>query len=112
MVRHDKDIAEDPGCLRNAWGQPHEVLTRCRLLFTATRAEVAGKAEAGRWCQGFLPDEWHGLIEQTIADRPDPWQRGQRAADPALAKRTWEFVQFVTPLIVSAASNADLDDQS
>lgn len=106
-----QDIAADPVYLRNAWGQPHEVLTRCRLLFTATRAQVAGKAEAGWWCHGFLPDEWHGLIEQAIADRADPWQRVQRAADPALATRTWEFVQFVTPLIVSAASNLDLDDQ-
>jgi hypothetical protein len=106
-----QDIAEDSGYLRNAWGQPHEVLTRCRLLFTATRAEVVGKAEAGRWCQGVLPEEWHDLIEHAIADRPDPWQRVHRAADPALATRTWEFVQFVTPLIIQAASNPDLDVQ-
>ncbi|MFA6300211.1 MAG: aminoglycoside adenylyltransferase domain-containing protein [Nocardioides sp.] len=100
-----QDIADDPRYLRNAWAQPHEVLTRCRLLVTATLAEVVGKAEAGRWCQTVLPDEWHDLIDQAIADRPDPWQRVHRATDPALTTRTWEFVQFVTPLIASAASN-------
>jgi hypothetical protein len=110
-VTRMQDIADDPGYLRNAWAQPHEVLTRCRLLVTATRAEVVGKAEAGRWCQGFLPDEWRELIEQAIFDRPNPWQRVHRAADPALTMRTWEFVQFVTPLIFSAASNPDPEDQ-
>ena len=110
-VTRMQNIADDPGYLHNAWGQPHEVLTRCRLLVTAARAEVVGKAEAGRWCHGLLPDEWHGLIEQAIADRADPWQRVQRAADRALATRTWEFVQFMTPLIVRAASHPNRDDQ-
>jgi hypothetical protein len=100
-----KDIADDRDYLSNGWGQPHEVLTRCRLLFTATRAEVIGKVDAARWCKGVVPGRWHDLIDRAIADRPDPWQRAQQAADPALAIRTWEFVEFVTPVIVRAASD-------
>jgi hypothetical protein len=111
-VTRMQDIAADPDYLRNRWGQPHEVLTRCRLLFTATRAEVIGKTDAARWCRGVVPDRWHDLIDRAIADRPDPWQRAQQAADPVLALRTWEFVEFITPLIARAASGDDPDPRS
>ena len=105
-------IAADPGYLRNGWGQPHEVLTRCRLLFTATRAEVIGKTDAARWTRNVVPAEWHHLIDRAVADRPDPWQRIHRTADPVLAERTREFVEFITPLIAQAAADADADPQA
>jgi hypothetical protein len=98
-----KDIAADPDYLRNGWGQPHEVLTRCRLLFTATTAEVVGKQAAALWCKGVVPEEWHDLIDGAIADRPNPTQRVNQLADPVLAPRTWEFVEFMAPLIARAA---------
>lgn len=104
-----QDIAADPDYLRNGWGQPHEVLTRCRLLFTATRAEVTGKTEAAHWSKGVVPEEWHDLIDSAIADRPNPTVRVHQLADPVLAGRTWEFVEFMTPLIAQAASRADPD---
>lgn len=99
---HRQRAAAGPGYLRCGWGQPHEVLTRCRLLFTATRAEVTGKSEAARWSKSIVPDEWHDLIDRAIADRPNPTQRAHQLVDPVLAERTWEFVEFMTPLIVRA----------
>ena len=99
-----QDIADDMDYLRNGWGQPHEVLTRCRLLYTATNARVTGKHNAARWTQGVVPDDWHDLIDRAIADRPNPWQRVHQLADPLLAERTWDFVNFMTPLITEAAS--------
>jgi predicted nucleotidyltransferase len=106
-VSRMRDIAAEPDYLQNAWGQPHEVLTRCRLLFTATRAEVAGKTAAGTWAQSVVPSQWHDLIDRAIADRPDPTRRVHQTADPVLADRTWEFVQFMTPLIAQAADEDD-----
>jgi predicted nucleotidyltransferase len=106
-VRRMQDIAADPDYLRNGWGQPHEVLTRCRLLFTATRAEVIGKTGAARWTKGVVAEEWHHLIDRAIADRPNPWQRVRETADPVLAERTWEFVELMTPLISQAAAEAN-----
>ena len=84
-------------------GPADEVLTRCRLLFTATRAEVTGKVDAARWSKGVVPEEWHNLIDRAVADRPNPTQRVHQLADPALAERTWEFVEFMNPLITRAA---------
>ena len=108
-VTRMQDIAADPDYLRNGWGQPHEVLTRCRLLFTATRAEVIGKTDAAHWSKGVVPEEWHDLIDRAIADRPNPTQRVHQTVDPVLANRTWEFVQFMTSLIAQAAFEADPD---
>jgi hypothetical protein len=102
-VRRMHDLAADPDYLRNGWGQPHEVLTRCRLLFTATRAEVTGKTDAARWSRGVVPEEWHDLIDRAVTDRPHPTVRVHQPADPGLAERTWEFVEFMTPLIADAA---------
>lgn len=102
-IRREENIAADRDYLRNAWGQPHEVLTRCRLLYTAENAQVVGKADAARWAKGVVPNEWHDLIDHAIADRPDPWVRVHRLADPARAERTWEFIQFMAPLIARAA---------
>lgn len=99
-----QDIAADPDYLRNGWGQPHEVLTRCRLLFTATRAQVIGKRDAATWCKNVVPEEWHDLIDRAVAARPNPTVRAQQLADPTLAERTWDFVEFMTPRIVSAAT--------
>lgn len=106
-VRRMHDIDADRDYLRNAWGQPHEVLTRSRLLFTATQAQVIGKIDAGLWCKGIVPQRWGDLIDRAIADRPDPWVRVHQLADPMLAERTWEFVEYITPLIAEAAAQAD-----
>jgi hypothetical protein len=110
-VTRMQDIAAEPDYLQNGWGQPHEVLTRCRLLFTATQAEVIGKIDAAHWCKGVVPEEWHDLIDRAIADRTNPTQRVHQRADPVLAARTWEFDEFLAPLIAQAASEADPDKQ-
>lgn len=111
-VRRAKDIAADMDYLRNAWGQPHEVLTRCRLLYTATNAGVVGKLDAARWAKGIIPDEWHDLIDHAIADRPHPTVRVHQLAHPVRAERTWEFITFMAPLIAQAASADELHPQA
>jgi hypothetical protein len=111
-VRRAEDIAADMDYLRNAWGQPHEVLTRCRLLYTAANAEVIGKLDAARWAKSVVPDEWHDLIDQAIADRPYPTVRVHQHADSARAERSWEFIEFMAPLIAQAASADELHSRT
>ncbi len=90
-VRRTDDVAADPDYLRNAWGQPHEVLTRCRMLFTATRAEVAGKTDAAVWCKSVLPGRWHEHHDRAIAARPDPAQRVRRPATRRSRNGPWSL---------------------
>ncbi|MFZ2013573.1 MAG: aminoglycoside adenylyltransferase domain-containing protein [Nocardioides sp.] len=107
-VSRAEGIAADMDYLSNAWGQPHEVLTRCRLLYTATNAQVIGKHDAARWTRCVVPDEWHDLIDHAVADRPYPTVRIHQLADPTRAERTWEFIEFMAPLIAQAASRDDV----
>ncbi|GEP37377.1 hypothetical protein NPS01_10400 [Nocardioides psychrotolerans] len=92
-------VEDDPAALRNAWMQPYLVLTMCRILYTAREGAVVGKEPAARWALGILPDEWHDLVLAAVADRPDPWGRVHREADPERALRTRAFVWDVLALV-------------
>jgi len=104
--RYDANLA-DPEHVENGWGQPYEVLTQCRILYTASTGQVAGKSDAARWCLKVLPTEWHELVEAAIADRPNPWERVHNTADPRLTELTRNFIKEMTPRI-AAASTAPL----
>lgn len=102
-TRRAEAALADPAYLANAWSQPHEVLTQCRLLYTATTGEVAGKSEAARWCLRALPVAWHPLLEAAVGARPDPWQRVHEDAAPQAAEQTRAFVREMTGRILRAA---------
>lgn len=92
-------VEDDPAALGNAWAQPHVVLTLCRILYTAREGGVVGKETAARWALGRVPEQWHDLVLAAVADRPDPWGRLHRAADPERALRTRAFVWDVLALV-------------
>lgn len=94
-VSRARDVESEPAYLLNGWGQPHEVLTRCRILYTATTGEVAGKAVAAEWCKSTVSSEWHDLIDQAVNTRAEPSVRAQRTVAPQLAERTWHFVGYM-----------------
>lgn len=101
-VSRAEDIAAEREYLDNAWGQPHEVLTRCRILYTATTGEVAGKPVAGEWCKGVVAAEWHDLIDAAIGARANPSERARTTVEPELADRTWRFVEYMLALTATA----------
>lgn len=90
-----RSLARDPDDIATAWGQQHEVLGLCRFLYTVVTGSVTSKIPGGRWALGALDPRWHGLIQRAIDDRPDPWGRVHRPADPALLDPTRRFVEYV-----------------
>lgn len=80
-----------------AWQQTYLVYTLCRILRTIEHGDVRSKRASCEWALGALGERWHGLIERAIADRPDPWRKVRERADPALARETRAFAQFVSP---------------
>ena len=78
----------------SAWLQPHIVLAYCRALHTLSSGRVGSKRAAGLWALDALDREWAPLIQRALDDRPDPWLRVHRPANPALVARTWEFVAY------------------
>ena len=87
-------VDDDAGFPHNALSQQQHVLALCRVLCTLTAAVVVSKASAGRWALGALDATWADLITTAIENRPRPWERVGRAADPALARRTREFADY------------------
>lgn len=80
----------------SAWKQPYLVLTLCRILRTLACADVTSKTAAAAWAETALEGRWRPLIRQAVADRPHPWERVDRAADPALAAETLAFARAVS----------------
>jgi hypothetical protein len=75
--------------------QPDSVLAYCRILHTATTGELTSKPQAAQWALGVVDDEWRGLIRESLADRPDPWPKVKRPADPERVARTKAFMGYV-----------------
>jgi hypothetical protein len=76
------------------WTQPYLVLTCCRVLATLVLGEVISKRAAVEWAARALDPLSRDLIERAHTDRPDPWGRVHRTADPALVERTLAFVHY------------------
>jgi predicted nucleotidyltransferase len=79
--------------------QPLVVLSYCRILHTIETGTVGSKREAGEWALNTLDAEWHALVGRALADRPDPWAKVRRPADPQAVERTRAFVAYVAGLI-------------
>jgi hypothetical protein len=75
--------------------QPYFVLTLCRILHTFETGRVASKREVGEWALGAVPEEWAGLIQRALEDRPDPWVKVHRPADRHAVERTRDFMDYV-----------------
>lgn len=94
-----EDLEEHPDHLANGWYQPYLVVTLCRALYTAYTGEVTSKAAAAAWALGVVGDEHHEVVRRAVADRPDPWVRVHRPADPALAAPTRAFAWEVHRMV-------------
>jgi Domain of unknown function (DUF4111) len=70
------------------------VLSHARILHTLSIGEVSSKRTAGEWAPGALSPEWAPLIRWALEDRPDPWTKVHEPADPALLRRTLQFIDY------------------
>lgn len=70
------------------------VLSHARILHTLVIGEVSSKRVAGEWALRTLDPEWAPLIRWALEDRPDPWTKVHEPADPALLRRTWQFIDY------------------
>jgi hypothetical protein len=76
------------------WKQIFLVLTFCRMLHALASGRVASKKASGTWALEALDAEWTPLVQRALDDRPDPWGRVHRPADPAVAERTLAFAEY------------------
>lgn len=103
-----EQLEDDPAPYANAWFQPNAVLTSCRIAYTATHAEVTGKADAARWALDHLPPAHRPVIEAALTDRAHPCKRVHQQGDPALVAPTralvWDVVRWAGQAALEARS--------
>jgi predicted nucleotidyltransferase len=78
------------------WQQPYLVLTFCRMLRAVAEGDVVSKQAAGEWAIETLDARWSPLIRRALADRPDPWGRVHRRAEPEVVEETLRFVEYAS----------------
>lgn len=61
---------DQPRCYSNSrFGQPHAVLTFCRMLQTLQMGKVESKKSAAEWAKGVVDARWHKLIDDALIER-------------------------------------------
>jgi hypothetical protein len=80
----------------SGWKQPYLVLTFCRALRTLEHADVLTKRDAATWAAETVDPRWRPLIQAALDDRPDPWARVHRRADPGLELETRAFARSLS----------------
>jgi Domain of unknown function (DUF4111)/Nucleotidyltransferase domain len=75
--------------------QPDSVIAYCRMLHTVETGRLGSKPEAAEWALGVVDPEWRPLILQARTERPDPWAKVKRPADPERVELTRAFMAYV-----------------
>jgi Domain of unknown function (DUF4111)/Nucleotidyltransferase domain len=70
------------------------VLSHARILHTLAIGEVSSKRAAGEWALHAVDPAWAPLIRWALEERPDPWTKVREPADPALLRRTRQFIDY------------------
>lgn len=61
---------DQPRCYSNSrFGQPHIVLTFCRMLQTLQTGKVESKKSAAIWAKGVMNARWHKVIDAALTER-------------------------------------------
>ena len=84
-----------------AWAQRYAVTTLCRMLYTLETGKVTSKQASLEWSKSALAENWQGLIQQAIDDRPLPWndppRRGSVEATIAFSEYAKECAAGLPP---------------
>ena len=75
------------------------LLGACRMLYTATTADVTSKSAAGRWAAGVLGDEHRAICNAVVSMRAEPERpvgRDQMTATEAAMRTALERMSALT----------------
>jgi predicted nucleotidyltransferase len=69
-MKEFEESLDQPRCYSNSrFGQPHAVLTFCRMLQTLQTGSVASKKAAAGWAKGVVDARWHKVIDDALIER-------------------------------------------
>lgn len=92
---------DQPRCYSNSrFGQPHIVLTFCRMLQTLQTGSVESKKSAAEWAKGVVNPKWIKLIDDAVIEREGVrfMEKIKQRAEQSVLEETLAFLKYVAGL--------------
>ena len=89
------EIRREPERFDNCFYQSFIVLSYCRMWHDWHRGAIGSKRDGAEWAKARLDSRWHGLIDRTWGERPNPEITVRQPADPRDFASTLRFVEVV-----------------
>lgn len=92
---------DQPRCYSNSrFGQPHIVLTFCRMLQTLRTGRVESKKAAAEWAKGVVEPKWIKLIDDAVIEREGVrfMEKIKQRAEQSVLEETLAFLKYVAGL--------------
>lgn len=93
MTDWGQDIITGEWDINNLWAQPFTVIMYCRMLQTLATDVIGSKPAAVQWGLDNLDSQWHQLIKNAWAMRPNPGEKVYQQPTQAEIEQTIAFVQ-------------------
>ncbi|MBA4383810.1 MAG: hypothetical protein C0410_03675 [Anaerolinea sp.] len=93
-----EESVDQPRCYSNSrFGQPHAVLTFCRMLQTLQTGKVESKKSAAKWAKGIVDARWHKVIDDAVIEREGVRHmiKIKQRAEQSVLEETLAFMQYV-----------------
>ncbi len=89
---------DQPRCYSNSrFGQPHIVLTFCRMLQTLRTGRVESKKSAAAWAKGVVDPRWFKVIEEALTEREGVrfMLKIKQRAEQSVLEETLVFLKYM-----------------
>jgi len=97
-MKEFEESLDQPRCYSNSrFGQPHAVLTFCRMLQTLQIGRVESKKSAAGWAKGVVDTRWGKLIDDAVIEREGVRHmvKIKQRADQSVLEETLEFMKYL-----------------
>lgn len=97
-MKEFEESIDQPRCYSNSrFGQPHALLTFCRMMQTLQTGRVESKKSAARWAKGVVDARWHKMIDDAVIEREGVrfMIKIKQRAEQSVLEETLEFMKYV-----------------
>lgn len=97
-MKEFEESIDQPRCYSNSrFGQPHALLTFCRMLQTLQTGGVESKRSAAKWAKGVVDARWHKVIDDAVIEREGVrfMVKIKQRAEQSVLEETLEFMKYV-----------------
>lgn len=97
MKEFEESLDQQRRYSNSLFGQPHALLTFCRMLQTLLTGRVESKKSAAGWAKGIVDARWHKLIDDALIEREGVRHmlKIKQRAEQSVLEETLGFMRYV-----------------